>query len=332
MEKSYNFNLNQLESSLLTFEEKGITEFTLHDKAILCNKEKLLSFLKLFLKNAPSTFLNLCLEPSMLDADVCKILAELFCSLDVVLKGESKGNSYLFDKKFFSRRAQMLNTLGLVFGFEMDFAISKGDGIKLFFDRLDFATGLYPNHINFLQVESFLEQNKIDVAKPSATFSTQDIKRAFDVCIACSVFYTYGRAIPWFLAVLKPLKISPSKFFEDFAQWLKINNFKDKKDLILLRENHRECEKLQLDFLKFKYEEKKLLQYFELVSNIVRLNGAFARCAGENEESEVSMSYNPDEILTAAATGIKSFFENSFMEYSKVRVFLGDDGPEMRYC
>lgn len=332
MERSYSFKSGDIENSLLTFEEKGITEFTLHDKAILSNKARLLSFLNSFLKNTPSTFLNLPVDACVLDADVCKLLSQLFCSLDIPLKGEVKGGNYLFDKKFYSRRAQMLNTLGLVFGFDLDFALSGGDGIKLFFDRLDFAVSLYPNHLDFSQAELFIQDAKLSLIKPSATFSTQDIRRALDLCMGASVFYTYGRAVTWFLAVLKPLKISASKFFEDFAEWLRINNLKDKKGLNSLSEKHRECEKFQLDFLKFKYEEKRLSQYFEVVSNIVRLNGALARCAGEGEESEVDMSYNPDEILSASFTDIKGFFENSFLEYSRVKVFCGSDGPEIRYC
>ena len=89
---------------------------------------------------------------------------------------------------------------------------------------------------------------------------------------------------------------------------------------------------MQLEFLKFKYEEKNKDQLFEVVSNIVRLNGALSRCFGEGEESIVEMSYNPDEILSGQAMNVQSFFDNAFMEYSRVRVFMGSDGPDFKYC
>ena len=89
---------------------------------------------------------------------------------------------------------------------------------------------------------------------------------------------------------------------------------------------------MQLAFLKFKYEEKNKPQLFEVVENVVRLNGAIARCYGEGEESKIELSYNPDELLSGAAMDIPSFFDNSFIENSSVKIFMGEDGVEWRYC
>lgn len=327
MSESYKYKTSELENSLSSFAERGITEFTLQDESILGHKGKLLSFLKAFEKKCPSVLLTLPVKAGVLDMDVCKAAGNLFCTLEIELKGLSKGNTYLFDKKFFSRRAQMLNTLGLVFGFTLDFASDAGDGIKAFFDRLDFAVSLYPNHIDFPQLDGG-ENN----ARPSATYSTQDIKRSEKVACAAECFYTYGRAVTWFLSVLHPLKISASRFFEDFAEWCSLNNYKLNGNWENLKANHKEIEKMQLAFLKFKYEEKHKEQLFEVVSNVVRLNGALSRCYGENEECEVEMSYNPEEILGGGAMNIQGFFDNSFMEYSRVKVFMGKDGPDFKYC
>ena len=277
--------------------------------------------------------------------DVCKACSELYCTLEIPLSGISKSGAYLFDKKFFSRRAQMLNTMGLVFGFDLDFAIIPGDSVKHFRDRLDFAVSLYPNHIDFPQsdVISALKGNNsrpyqnaeistIKRPKPTATFSTQDIKMCRETAFAAEVFYTYGRAVTWFLAVLKPLKMTPSHFFQDFSEWQKINNCSLGSTWNAETAKHSEIEKMQLSFLKFKYEEKNKTHFFEVVSNIVRLNGAFSRCFGEDEETRLELSYNPDELLSGAAMDIPSFFENSFIENSTVKVFMGKDGAQWRYC
>lgn len=332
MEKTFTFNSQQLESSLASFSEKGITEFTLQDSEILGHKGRLLRFLQAVRKNAPDLFVTLPVDAKILDMDVCKACAELNCSLDIVLDGENKGGNFLFDKKFFARRAQMLNTLGLVFGFDLSFALHEGDKLKSFFDRLNFSVGLYPNHIDFPQIETEISDRKKIEAKPTATFSTQDIRRSENIARSASVFYSYGRAVTWFLAVLAPLKIEPVKFFEDFFEWQKLNNYGLENGIEKIAGLHSEIEKMQLEFLKFKYEEKNKGQLFEVVSNIVRLNGALSRCFGEGEESIVEMSYNPDEILSGQAMNVQSFFDNAFMEYSRVRVFMGSDGPDFKYC
>ena len=327
MEKSFKFNSANLESSLASFAERGITEFTLQDEAILSHKGKLLHFLQVFREKAGDVFLTLPVRAELLDMDVCKACAELYCTLEIPLEGVSKGNSYLFDKKFYSRRAQMLNTMGLVFGFDMDFAVTAGDSVKNFRDRLDFALSLYPNHIDFPQLES-----SIKMAKPTATFSTQDIKMAKDCAHAVSTFYSYGRAVTWFLAVLAPLKMSAAKFFQDFSEWQNLNNCGLSSNWKPEQAKHTEIEKMQLSFLKFKYEEKNKPQLFEVVSNVVRLNGALSRCFGEGEEGKVELQYNPDELLSGAAMDISSFFENAFIENSTVKVFMGEEGAEYHYC
>lgn len=326
--QSYQYKSSELESSLATFAERGITEFTLQDESILSHKGKLLHFLQTFREKAGDVFLTLPVKAEILDMDVCKACSELYCTLEIPLSGIEKGGSFLFDKKFFSRRAQMLNTLGLVFGFDMDFAAVSGDSVKSFRDRLDFAISLYPNHIDFPQLDNDMAKQP----KPTATFSTQDIKMCRELAFAASSFYSYGRAVTWFLAVLAPLKMTPSKFFQDFAEWQKINNCALSSGWNPAEAKHAEIEKMQLAFLKFKYEEKNKPQLFEVVSNVVRLNGAFSRCFGEGEESRVELSYNPDELLSGAAMNIQSFFDNSFMENSTVKVFMGEDGAEWRYC
>ena len=337
MSDTIKFTSSNLESSLSSFSSRGITEFTLQDEAILSHKGKLLRFLQVFREKAGDVFLTLPVSATVLDMDVCKACSELYCTLEIPFSGLSKGGSYLFDKKFFSRRADMLNTLGLVFGFDMNFACDAGDSVKAFRDRLDFALSLYPNHIDFPQLEQAAvsgDTGKSSVRQPkqSATFSTQDIKNCKNAAFAVSSFYSYGRAVTWFLSVLAPLKMTPSKFFQDFAEWQKINNCSPESNWKPEAAKHSEIEKMQLSFLKFKYEEKNKPQLFEVVQNIVRLNGAMARCYGEGEESKIELSYNPEELLSGAAMDIQSFFDNAFIENSTVKIFMGNDGVDWRYC
>ncbi len=328
MEKSFTFKSSEIETCLDSLIENNITEFTLQDESILNHKGRLLKFLSLVSQKCPDLFLTLPVKAEVLDMDVCRAASQLFCTLDILLEPKSKGGNLLFDKKFYSRRAQTLNNLGLVFGFDMEFACLPGDSVKLFRDRFDFVLSLYPNHIDFPQ----LEKHPVNPPKASGIFSTQDISRTMETAYACQTFYSLGRAVTWFLSVLNALKMTPSKFFQDFAEWQNLNNCGLHSKWKAFEAGHREIEKMQLEFLKFKFEEKNKADLFNVVSNIVRLNGALSRCYGENEESEVELNYNPDELLSGGAFDIQSFFENSFMENSHVRVFMGDNGPDFHYC
>lgn len=323
MEKSFYIENQDLKKQLKSFSAKGITEFVLQDNQILSHKGKLLQFLEAVKQEIPELFVILPVSAQILDMDVCRAVSELYCSLEIPLIGENKGDAFLFDKKFYSRRSQMLNNLGLIFGFNMDFACVKGDSVKSFRDRLDFAISLYPNHIDFPQLE---KENGI-VAKNSALFSSQDIKRTSATAFACSSFYSFGRAVPWFLSVIKPLKISPSRFFEDFSEWQKVNNCGYDSGWNYSTAKHLEIEKMQLCFLKFKYDEKNKIQIFDVVHDIVILNGALSRCVGENEESTIELFYNPEDLLSGESQNISSFADNVMLEHCKVHVFNGEEGP-----
>lgn len=329
MQPSFKISSSDLEASLERFYKEGMTEFTLQDPSVLESKAKLLKFLQFVEKNCPGLFVTLPLSADVLDMDICKECSRINCSLDILLSGVSKNNNYLFDKKFYSRRAQMLNTLGLLFGFSMDFASASGDNVRAFRDRLNFAVSLYPNHIEFPQLD---KDSGCLLPRPSAVFSTQDIRIARETAFACEVFYTLGRAVTWFLAALRPLKMTADKFFKDFAEWQNHNNCGLLSNWNSGKAGHREIERMQLSFLEFKYEEKGKSELFEAVSNIVRLNGALSRCYGEGEESIVELSYNPDELLSGGAMEIQSFFDNSFMERCRVKVYFEDGEAKYHYA
>ena len=44
---------------------------------------------------------------------------------------------------------------------------------------------------------------------------------AAELAAACDIFYSRGKAVAWFNAVVAPLRVSPSAFFREFRLWLK---------------------------------------------------------------------------------------------------------------
>ena len=325
MQSEYNFDLSNIDSELASFAKRGITEFALHDRRFSSDKKELAGFLKKAARLAPDVYYSIPAKAEIIDSEIVGLLQNLFCSLDVIMRGEA-GKKFFLDKKLFSKKAALLNNAGIVFGFLMDYALSEGDSIKGFRDRIDFALPLYPNHIDFEQLFSDKKE-----AKSTAVFSSQDITWARDVAVAINVFYSEGRAVPWFNSVLKPLKIAPSKFFSDFAEWQRCNNCGYESRKKILDANHKEIEKMQVVFLEEKYSEKRLERLLPVVVDIVRINGAFSRLEGEGEETELKLNFNPDDLMSPAAFDIAAFEENVCMEDCRVKICVANGEPDYKF-
>lgn len=324
MQTEYNFTSAELESQIATFTQKGITEFSIHDSALAKDKKRLLKIINLVAREAPEVYVSILADASVIDREIAAAATQIFCSFDIPLQTQSKGDKLLFDKKFYSAKARLLNDFGLVFGFLLSYAVNPGDSLKLFMDRLDFASNQYPNHLDFPQ----LFNTEIDSPRVSGLFSAQDIRYCRDTAFACQTFYTAGRAVPWFLSVLKPLRIYPSRFFADFAEWQRVNNCSYKSGFNPQAEKHKAIEKMQLLFLDQKYEEKNCNSLITLMHDIVAINGAMSRLAGEGEEANLVTSYHPDDLLSEEALDLAAFDENVCMEECKVKVFAGEEGPD----
>ena len=321
----YKFKTSELEAQIETLSQKGITEFSIHDASVAKDKRRVLKIINLIAQYAPDVFVSILTDASVIDREVAAAATQIFCSFDIPLEVQSKGGKILFDKKFYSAKARLLNDFGLVFGFQLTYAQVPGDSLKLFLDRLDFAVQQYPNHIDFAQTMNSEEEK---TAKVTGFFSAQDIRYARDLAFSCRTFYTSGRAVPWFLSVLKPLRIYASRFFADFAEWQRCNNCDYKSGFVPEAVPHKDIEKMQMLFLEQKYEEKGQHSLILLVKDIVAINGAMSRVAGEGEESTIVTSYNPDDLLSEEAVDLAAFCENVCMEECKVRIFADEEGPD----
>ena len=280
-----------------------------------------------------------------MDKDVVSALSEIYSSIDILVTdelcaGSDKGEPY--KNKAFARKCVLLNDAGLVFGFVFDAAESQEKNslsIKKIRSLVDFMIEQYPNHI----------QLEYEGLRPSAVLSTQDIKTVRAFFYAVETFYTYGRAVPWFLTVLEPLKIRPSVFLSDFAEWQRCNNCgvgsgaggsfcagssaRTGLGAGFSAENapHTEIEKMLLNFVKLKYEEKKMPYVYPAAEDMIRLHGAFSRAAAEQTETVLDLSYLPDDLFSPYAQDLRLFASEVCMESCSVKVFSGREGPDFSY-
>ena len=325
MNKEYKFTASELESQISHLSEKGITELSINDLVLAKDKKRLIRLINKIAAEAPELFVSILVDASVIDREFVSAASQVFLSLDIPLECSEKGGKLLFDKKFYSNKSRLLNETGLVFGFQLTYGIVKGDTQKNFLDRLDFAVQQYPNHIDFPQTE---KDSDAEEAHVSGIFSAQEIRYCRDVAFSCRTFYTNGRAVPWFLSALKPLRIYPTRFFADFAEWQRCNNCDFRSGFLPEKENHKDIEKMQLLFLAEKYEEKHQHSLISVAEDIVRINGAMSRLAGENEESDIHTSYHPDDLFSQEAMDFEAFSENVVMEDCNVHIFAGQEGPD----
>lgn len=325
--KQYKFLPDEIESKLGELKNLGITEFSIYDKNLSKDKNRLLKIMQKASEESEGIFFSILTDVCVIDKEIVNSALKIFCSFDIPLEVLEKGGKCLFDKKKYASKANLLNQNGMVFGFYLDYSTVTGDSLRNFCERLDFAINQFPNHIDFPQT---FNSDFYDSPKVTALFSAKDLRIARDVSFACRTFYSCGRAVPWFLSVLKPLKIHPSKFFSDFSEWQRCNNCDYKSGFVPENENHKNLEKMQLLFLEQKYEEKQCQNLFEVVYDIVRINGAMSRLCGEGEECVLETSYNPDDLFSEEILDIEKFSENVCMENSKVKIFESSEGPSYK--
>lgn len=307
----YHFSSQELENGLGTFSAKGITSVSVRDESITANKDRFLRFVKAVQKKESSVLFDFFLDYTFIDKDIISALSSIYSSILLC--------PVTTDKKGFTKKVMPLNDAGLLFGFEIILNTTTNcSSLKIFRELLDFSISLYPNHIFF--DDSSLSQ--------TALLSKNDIASIRRAVFACDTFYSSGRAVPWFSAVLFPLKIKPSFFFLDFAEWQECNNCSFSDGFNPDNAEHYDIETMQTVFLKLKYEEKKLMHVYTAAADLVKMHGAFSRAVTTGKKTQTDLSYHPDDILSPCAMDLVRFCEEVCMEPSRVEVFLTDEGPD----
>ncbi|HEY4744075.1 MAG TPA: radical SAM protein, partial [Desulfuromonadaceae bacterium] len=173
-----------------------------------------------------------------IDAEMARLFARITCSLQIGLQSADpvvlKGVGRAFDRGAFADRVALLNESGAVFGFDLMYGL-PGDTLHGFRDSLDFALGLYPNHLDIfplavlpgtpLATRSAALGLRHLPAPPYTIISTpslgpEEMALARRLARACDIFYTRGKAVAWFNGVVAALGLRPSDVLERFGAWL----------------------------------------------------------------------------------------------------------------
>jgi hypothetical protein len=284
-------SLQRLEEELNWLVANRVTQVFVLDSTFNSDRERAAAILRLIRKVAPDIHFHFEVRSEFLNREQAKLFAAITCSLQIGLQSGSsgvlQGVGRSFSRADFVTRIELLNESGAVFGFDLIYGL-PGDTFKGFRESVDFALGLYPNHLDIFPL-ALLPGTRLAAnagkmglrclqSPPytlisSPTFTAEDMGKAATLAAACDIFYSRGRAVSWFMTILKPLNLQPSALLLRFAVHL------DAEGVDPLCEKELDDERileLQCGFISGIFTEKGLKKLLPLALDLIGYNFCYA--------------------------------------------------------
>jgi len=232
------FSLQRVEKELRFFVESGVSQVFVLDSTFNQDRKRAKEILRLIARIAPHIHFHFEVRSEFIDREQARLFAAITCSLQIGLQSASpdvlRGVGRSFNRADFISRIGLLNQSGAVFGFDLIYGL-PGDTIAGFRASLDFALSLYPNHLDIfplallpgtrlaqrsreLGLSHLPESPYTLLATPD--FPPEEMELARRLAMACDIFYSRGKAVAWFAAVVAETGLSPSAFLMEFAGYL----------------------------------------------------------------------------------------------------------------
>lgn len=232
------FSLERLKGELAWFARNRVTQVFVLDSTFNRDVKRAKELLRLIRRVAPHIHFHFEVRSEFIDTEMARLFARVNCSLQIGLQSADprvqKGVRRIFNSEDFTARIALLNQAGAIFGFDLIYGL-PGDSLHGFEKSLDFALGLYPNHLDIFplavlpgtalaaQADALGLERLPDppyTLLGSPTFSAEEMCAAARLASACDIFYSRGKAVAWFNTVIAPLKLAPSAFLGEFGRWL----------------------------------------------------------------------------------------------------------------
>ena len=338
------FPMERLEKEIELFAKKKIAQVFVLDPTYNASKERALKMLKTIEKKAPGMFFYFEARAEFIDRELAKAFSRIPCCIQFGLQSANpdvlKKVHRTLDKKLFARNIGFLNDEGVTFGFDLIYGLPT-DNLQGFKDSIDFALSLYPNNLELFCLSVLPGTNLHDDAagygmiwdeKPpyhvirTPEFSEEDLFKAEKLARATNIFYTQGRAVPWFNSVLYPLKEKASAFLWDFAKTLETSERLDSS----IGFTSEEITEMQKSFVRSKYKKAHLEKLIPIAEDLILMHGALGRCTFDGSESTFTTNYHPDDVMSEYATDLAFFAKAAGKEKCRVRVFESKNGPDWK--
>ncbi len=339
------FPMERIKAELELFAKKRVRQIFVLDPTYNVNKKRAMELLRLIASKTPNTFYYFEARAEFIDRELALEFTKIPCALQIGLQSLNEETLKLvnrpFDKKKFIRGLSVLNEEGVTFGLDLIFGL-PGESFGSFREGVDFAVSMLPNNLEIFCLSVLPGTDLYDRAESlglewekdppyhvikTKQFTVDDMERARRLAAACSYFYNAGRAVTWFNSVCHILKIKPSKFFELFY-----DRRQDACENINCSEcSHMEIEKVQLDFLKEIFAERKLERYFRVVEDIVKFYGAISRTTDTGKSETVTLNYNAEYVASEYASDIRWFYENVKLQRCRIQTFINGGQADFRF-
>jgi radical SAM superfamily enzyme YgiQ (UPF0313 family) len=286
------FGMERIREELDWFVQHRVAQVFVLDSTF--NRDLLLAkeVLRLIKRRAPHIHFHFEVRSEFIDAELARLCSTITCSLQIGLQSAHppvlKGLRRPFDPDDFRARVDLLNQAGVIFGFDLMYGL-PGDSLAGFEKSLDYALGLYPNHLDLFPLAVLpgtpLSGRADDLglthlsAPPytvvsSPSFPATTMTAAAALATACDIFYSRGKAVAWFPAVCRGVKLAPSRFLQAFGSWMNANDIAGGEE----RFSDADIWRMQRDFIGYLYTEKRQERLIPAALDLVDYHYHFA-CA-----------------------------------------------------
>lgn len=285
------FSLERIEAELHWFARNSISQVFVLDSTFNSDRERAVKILKLIKKIAPHIHFHFEVRSEFIDRQQAELFASLTCSLQIGLQSADpavlKRSGRSFNRADFTAKVAILNASGAVFGFDLIYGL-PGDTLAGFKQSVDFALGLYPNHLDIFPLAllpgTVLAQRSAELglnhnpAPPyqltsSPTFPAEDMAAAGNLALACDILYSRGKAVAWFMSMLHLLRMKPSRLLECFYAYAeKMGILPDSAEEL----SDGRIFELQCGFVSGLFTGKKLVRFLPLALDMITYNYHYA--------------------------------------------------------
>jgi radical SAM superfamily enzyme YgiQ (UPF0313 family) len=306
------FSLERVELELRHFATTGVLQVFVLDSTFNLNPERAKKILRMIKKYAPHIHFHFEVRNEFIDREMAKLFAQIACSLQIGLQSADQevlklvGRS--FNKTDFSAKVGLLNDSGAVFGFDLIYGL-PGDTIECFRRTLDYALSLYPNHLDVFPLavlpgtrlasrgntlKLHWDRNPPYLLEYTDSFSSADMAEAAKLASACDIFYTRGKVVAWFNAIVAVLGLKPSTLLQKFSNWLINQRGADIKESDLSDDDIGEMQNL---FLRDLFSSKKVTRFMPLVLDIANYHHQYAAALLAPEAPSITELPTSEEVL-----------------------------------
>ncbi len=359
------FSLARIESELKHFAQNNVSQVFVLDSTFNQDADRAKKILRMIARIAPGIHFHFEVRNEFIDCEMAELFANITCSLQIGLQGSNplimKGVGRTFDRDNFSKKIAMLNNSGAVFGFDLIYGLPN-DNLAGFKESLDYALGLYPNHLDIFPLAilpgtALAKRSSATglehISKPpytllsSPSFSAMELAEAARLASACDIFYTRGKSVAWFNSVVRALGLKPSQFLSSFADWLNTEVGSDTREDRL---DDHQIWQIQRRFLSHLFDTKKNKRMLPLALDLLdyHYHYAAALLAPQPKENHhipksdkrlleqvpalppstqlIRLNYEILEILEAGEPDLKYFSTHFSKSGSWVVIYSGTDG------